>query len=142
MTLKPFENTSQAKSIKISSPNPTLAQAPRVGNAARFCSSQERLQWVLESTGFEVTMLSLLEKADCSIVNEVLVSDLDLPPQRPAPAGQVRWEMWDQAAKQGCVSGASLAQARVRIRSHAESAPVSVGMDRQVLLRRLGPPER
>lgn len=104
-------------------------------------SSQERLLLVVESTGFEVTMMALFEKADCSLVNEVLATDLDLLPQRPALAGQVRWEMWDEAAKHGCVSGEGLAQARVRLRSHAESAPMSIGMDRQVLLRRLGPSE-
>ena len=34
MTLKPFGNTSQAKTIKISSPNPTLAK--RLGWGMRF----------------------------------------------------------------------------------------------------------
>lgn len=100
-------------------------------------SSQDRLQLVVEAAGFEATVLTLLDTADCQVVSSVLDTDLALLSQRPALAGQVRWEMWDVAAKHGCVSGPSLSQARARVLAHARAAPLSHGVSRADVLNRL-----
>lgn len=105
-------------------------------------SSSQRLNDVVESTGFEVTVSTLLEHSDCEAASSVLKADLGLLSQRSALAAQVRREMWDKAAAHGCVNGADLTKARHQLLAHVQVAPISAGLDRSDLLDRLALPEQ
>lgn len=100
-------------------------------------ASQAHLQVALESTGFESSIMGALGHSQCELALSLLSSDLSLISQRPALSVPVRWEMWDQAAAHGCVSGETLSQARLRLEAHLETAPLPAGVDREALIRRM-----